>query len=123
MSHQPYTQGTGRECGDAAWYKWLAEEGTSHLHHHQHEYGGPGGIHATCPWQLPVGQFEFKEISREEHLQTLSDGTEVSKTATTVVVKEGSEVKKILPTIFLTKLFTNFDLKNLVWIQIESRFS
>jgi hypothetical protein len=29
----------------------------------------------------------------------MSDGTVVSKTATTVVVKEGSEVKKILPTI------------------------
>jgi hypothetical protein len=29
----------------------------------------------------------------------MSDGTVDSKTATTVVVKEGSEVKKILPTI------------------------
>jgi hypothetical protein len=86
-------------------------------YYNQHKYGGRGE-----PLQLPVRQFEFKEISREEHIHTMSDGTVVSKTATTVVVEEGSEVKKIVPTIFLTKLFTNFDLKNLVWIQIESRF-
>jgi hypothetical protein len=112
MSHQPRTPETG-----GAWGCSPVQVACRGGYYNQHKYGGRGE-----PLQLPVRQFEFKEISREEHLHTMSDGTVVSKTATTVVVEEGSEVKKIVPTIFLTKLFTNFDLKNLVWIQIESRF-
>jgi hypothetical protein len=37
----------------------------------------------------------YEEISREEHLRTMSDGTVVSETATTVVVNEGSQVNEL----------------------------